>query len=55
MSLGLIINEDKSDLVLSQNFLFIGMEFLTHKNIVRVPLDTAQGILELWFCLFWEN
>ena len=51
MSLGLIINEEKSDLVLSQNFVFIGMEFLTHKNIVRVPLDRVQGILELllWF------
>ena len=51
MSLGLIINEEKSDLVLSQNFVFIGMEFLTHKNIVRVPLDRVQGILDLllWF------
>ena len=51
MSLGLIINEEKSDLVLSQNFVFIGMEFLTHKNIVPVPLDRVQGILELllWF------
>ena len=34
MSLGLIINEEKSDLVPSQNFVFIGMEFLTHKSIV---------------------
>ena len=51
MSLGLITNEEKSDLVPSQNFVFIGMEFLTHKNIVRVPLDRVQGILELllWF------
>ena len=51
MSLGLILNEEKSDLVPSQNFVFIGMEFLTHKNIVRVPLDRVQGILELllWF------
>ena len=51
MSLGLIISEEKSDLVPSQNFVFIGMEFLTHKNIVRVPLDRVQGILELllWF------
>ena len=30
MSLGLIINEEKSDLVQSQNFVSIGMEFLTH-------------------------
>ena len=51
MSLGLIISKEKSDLVPSQNFVFIGMEFLTHKNIVRVPLDRVQGILELllWF------
>ena len=51
MSLGLIINEEKSDLVPSQNFVFIGMEFLTYKNIVRVPLDRVQGILDLllWF------
>ena len=33
-SLGLIINEKKSDLIPAQNFVFIGMEFLTHKNIV---------------------
>ncbi|MCG7869756.1 MAG: hypothetical protein JAY74_25725 [Candidatus Thiodiazotropha taylori] len=50
-SLGLIINEEKSDLVPSQNFVFIGMEFFTQRNIVRVPLDRIQGILELlrWF------
>ena len=52
-SLGLIINEEKSDLVPSQNFVFIGMEFLTQRNIVRVPLDRTQGILELlrWFVI----
>ena len=33
-SLGLIINEKKSDLIPAQNFVFIGMEFLTPKNIV---------------------
>ena len=51
MSLGLIIKEEKSDLVPSQNFVFIGMEFLIHKNIVQVPLDRVQGIQELllWF------
>ena len=42
-SLGLIINEEKSDLVPSQNFVFIGMEFLTQRNIVRVQLDRTQG------------
>ena len=34
-SLGLIINYEKSDLVPAQVFTFIGMEFLTHINIVR--------------------
>ena len=34
MCLGLIINEEKSDLVPSQNFVFIGLKSLTHKNIV---------------------
>ena len=44
ISLGLIINYEKSDLVPAQVFTFIGMEFLTHTNIVRVP-QTRQ-ILE---------
>ena len=35
-SLGLIINYEKSDLVPAQVSTFIGMEFLTHTNIVRV-------------------
>ena len=50
-SLGLIINEKESDLIPAQNFVFIGMEFLTHKNIVRVPWDRVQDILSLvlWF------
>ncbi|MEW8547329.1 MAG: reverse transcriptase domain-containing protein [Candidatus Thiodiazotropha sp.] len=50
-SLGLIINEEKSELAPSQNFVFIGMEFLTLRNIVRVPADRVQNILNLleWF------
>ena len=50
-SLGLIINEKKSDLIPAQNFVLIGMEFLSHKNIVRVPWDRVQDILSLvlWF------
>ena len=50
-SLGLIINQEKSDLTLSQNFAFIGMEFRTAENIVRVPWDRVQAILQLipWF------
>ena len=43
-SLGLIINYEKSDLVPAQ--VFIGMEFLTHTNIVRVPQNRQMKILE---------
>ena len=45
-SLGLIINYEKSDLVPIQVFTFIGMEFLTQANIVRVPQDRVLKILE---------
>ena len=45
-SLGLIINYEKSDLVPAQVFTFIGMEFLTHTNIVRVPQSRQMKILE---------
>ena len=45
-SLGLIINHEKSDLVPAQVFTFIGMEFLTHINIVRVPQSRQMKILE---------
>ena len=38
-SLGLIINYEKSELVPTQTFTFIGMEFLTNLNLVRVPQD----------------
>lgn len=50
-SLGLLINYEKSDLIPSQNFVFIGMEFRTLENIVRVPWDRALNILQLisWF------
>ena len=46
ISLGLIINYQKSDLVPAQMFTFIGMEFLTHINIVRVPQTRQMKILE---------
>ena len=36
-SLGFIPNLKKSDLIPAQKFTFIGMEFLTQQNIVRVP------------------
>ena len=45
-SLGLIINYEKSDLVPAQVFTFIGMEFLTHINIFRVPQARQMKILE---------
>ena len=45
-SLGLIINYEKSDLVPAQVFTFIGTEFLTHTNIVRVPQSRQMKILE---------
>ena len=45
-SLGLIINYEKSDLVPAQVFTFIGMEFLTHTNVVRVPQTIQMKILE---------
>ena len=45
-SLGLIINQDKLDLIPTQMFTFIGMEFLTHMNIVRVPQARVQILLE---------
>ena len=45
-SLGLIINYEKSDLVPAQVFTFIGMEFLTHTNIVTVPQTRQMKILE---------
>ena len=47
-SLGLLINQEKSDLQLSQNFTFIGMEFLTDQNWVRVPLDRIQALITLF-------
>ena len=50
-SLGLMINQEKSELIQSQTFIFIWMEFVTQDNIVRVPWDRVQDILCLvsWF------
>ena len=45
-SLGLIFNQEKSDLIPTQMFTFIGIEFLTHMNIVRVPQARLQILLE---------
>ena len=49
-SQGLIINYEKSDLVPAQVFTFIGMEFLTHTNIVRVPQSRQMKILKQSKC-----
>ena len=45
-SLGLIINYQKSDLIPTQIFTFIRMEFLTYSNIVRVQHPRVQKLLE---------
>ena len=39
---------NQSELITSETFVFIGMEFLTQDRIVRVPLDKIQNILT-WF------
>ena len=44
-SLGFLPNLKKSDLFPSQKFTFIGMEFLTQQNLVRVPTDRVQNLL----------
>ena len=43
-SLGFIPNLKKSDLIPAQKFTFIGMEFLTQQNIVRVPADRVDSL-----------
>ena len=43
-SLGFLPNLKKSDLVPSQKFTFIDMEFLTQQNLVRVPTDRVQNL-----------
>ena len=44
-SLGFILNLKKSDLIPVQKLTFIGMEFLTQLNIVRVPADRVDSLL----------
>ena len=44
-SLGFLPNLKKSDLLPSQKFTFIGMEFLTQQNLVRVPTDRVQNLI----------
>ena len=54
-SQGLIINYEKSDLVPAQVFTFIGMEFLTHTNIVRVPQSRQMKEFGVSQTVFTEN
>ena len=40
-----IPNLKKSDLIPAQKFTFIGMEFLTQQNLVRVPADLVDSLI----------
>ena len=44
-SLGFLPHLKKSDLFPDQKFTFIGMEFLTQQNLVRVPADRVQNLI----------
>ena len=44
-SLGFLPNLKKSNLFPAQKFTFIGMEFLTQQNLVRVPADRVQNLI----------
>ena len=44
-SLGFIPNLKKSELFPSQKFMFIGVQFLTQQNLVRVPTDRVQNLI----------
>ena len=44
-NLGLIPNLKKSDLIPTQQFTFIGIEFLTQQKIVRVPADRVKALI----------
>ena len=44
-SLGFLPNLKKSDLFPALKFTFIGMEFLTQQNLVRVPADRVQNLI----------
>ena len=46
-SLGLLLNPTKSDLVPSQHFTFVGMNFLTNLNRVRVPPQRSESLRNL--------
>ena len=44
-NLGFIPNLKKSGLIPTQQFTFIGMEFLTQQEIVRVPADRVKALI----------
>ena len=44
-SLGFIPNLKKSELIPTENFMFIGMEFLSLQNLVRVPADRVKALI----------
>ena len=44
-NLGFIPNLKKSDLMQTQRFIFVGMEFLTQQEIVRVPADRLKDLI----------
>ena len=44
-NLGFIPNLKKSDLIPTQKFTFIGMEFLTQQEIVRIPADQVKDLI----------
>ena len=45
LSLGLLLNDNKSDLIPSQDFTFVGMKFLTHLNRVRVSRQRVSDLI----------
>ena len=45
LSLGLLLNANKSDLIPSQDFTFVGMNFLTHLNRVRVSRQRVSDLI----------
>ncbi len=49
LSLGLIPNLEKSELIPSQNFSYVGMNFLTDLGIVRLPEERIVGVLAVVF------
>jgi hypothetical protein len=44
-SAGWIMNEEKSDLTLSQDFIFIGIRFCTHVGLMFPPPDRIVKIM----------